>query len=202
MHALLTRKEVLRLLRPEAPAQPPAPEPLEDLPRLNAEKRCKSVPLRDPEPVTLAQTRNIEGIVSESHQVVRTAVKNVQADISRQNDQLKQRLKERSKARSLSRPTSPDFDLPSTANCYEKELEDILERHLLEKQAQIAAVKRQFEDQIAEIEALVAKSQNGLLRKVALEMKKSQEAAQTRVEAELFAKKQEDINALRRKWMK
>jgi len=202
MHGLLTRKEVLRLLQPEVPVQPPAPEPLEDLPRLNAEKRCRSVPGRDPEPVTLAQTRNIEGIVSESHQTVRSAVKNVQADISRQNDQLKQRLKERSKARSLSRPTSPDFNLSSTANSYEKELEDILERHLLEKQSQIAAVKTQFEGQIAEIEALAAKSQNGLLRKVALEMKKSQESAQARVESELFAKKQDDINALRRKWMK
>ena len=200
MHQLLKRKEVLRLIRPETTAPPPAPEPLEDLPKLNADKRYKSVPLREqPAEVTLAETRNIEGIVSESHQVVRSVVKNVQADISIQHDSLKQRLKDR-KTRTLSRPTSPEFD--QTANSYEKDLEEVLERHLIEKQTQIAAVRSQFEGQIAEIEALAAKSQNGLLRKVALEMKKSQESAQARVEAELFAKKQEDINALRRKWMK
>jgi hypothetical protein len=200
MHQLLTRKEVLRLIRPEPTAPPPAPEPLEDLPKLNADKRYKSVPTREqPAEVSLAQTRNIEGIVSESHQVVKSAVKNVQADISLQHDHLKQRLKDR-KTRTLSRPTSPEVD--QSFNSYEKDLEEVLERHLLEKQTQIAAVRSQFEGQIAEIEALAAKSQNGLLRKVALEMKKSQESAQARVEAELFAKKQEDINALRRKWMK
>ena len=196
---------MLRLLKPEsAPhtqGDPPAPEPQEEsVPKLRQDKRCKSAPLRDPE-VTLSQSRSIEGIVTGSHSEAKIAVKNVHADIVRQNDSLKARLKERSKARSSSRPTSPDF-MAAPASSYELELELILEHHLIEKQKQITAIKAQFGSQIAEIEALANKSKNGLLTKVVLEMKRSEETAVARAEAELFAKKQEEINALRRKWMK
>lgn len=202
MHSLLTRKDVLRLLQPETHSLLPAPEPLEDLPRLNSEKRYKSAPLREPSQNTpLEQTRNIEGLVSQSHQVTKSVGLNVQADISRQHDHLKLRLKERAKTRTSSRPTSPDIACMSSSS-YEQDLEVVLERHLIEKQTQIAAVRRQFEGQIAEIESLAEKSKNGLLRKVASEMKKSQDAAISRVETELFAKKQEEINALRRKWLR
>ena len=199
----MNRKDVLGLLtspRPKsATGSHPAPDPEEE------KTQPRSLTRRNTNPsVPLADTRNIEVLVNDSHTEANEAVKNVQADILLQNKQLNQRLKERKRVKSLSRPTSPALDSPriNSDDSYETELEAILERYLLEKQTEVAAMKHQFQEQIAEIEVLATKSSNSLLQKVITQMKRAQESALTRLETDLFNRKQAEINALRQKWLR
>lgn len=202
MKVLLARTEVQELLNAEVQGHNEAAAPAPDSPS-GIEDQCVetssprlSLPDLEKSPTTI-QRLSLDCDFEETQKGVSTVLKGVHTDLEAQHSLLSKRLQARKQTKSC-------VQSPSRAHIsdsYNRELESLLERLLLEKFQQTAAIRAQYSSQILEIQSLARKSQNDLLLRVAEEMEKSEAAEVEKLERRLAEKKREELQALHRKWL-